>query len=99
MNAGLTPSIVGLVSSARAHWYERSGCAGLPSIITTDARRSSVETSAFHIIHAVVVNHCSRSPGFRSQLSAWFFWCSSRIPPWPCTIAFGRPVVPEENRT
>ena len=24
------------------------------------------------------------------------FRCSSRIPPWLCTIAFGRPVVPEE---
>ena len=24
---------------------------------------------------------------------------SSRTPPWPCTIAFGRPVVPDEKST
>ena len=35
----------------------------MPSIITIDARSSSAETSAFHIIQAVVVNHSSRSPG------------------------------------
>ena len=37
------------------------------------------------------MNHWSRSPGRMSQLRAVFFRCSSRIPPWPCTIAFGRP--------
>jgi hypothetical protein len=71
----------------------------LPSISTTDAPVSSPETSAFHIIHAVVENHRMRSPRRRSQLSAWFLRCSSRTPPWPCTIAFGFPVVPEENST
>ena len=55
--------------------------------------------SAFHIIQAVVVNHWTRSPGPTSQASPRFFMCSSKIPPWPCTIAFGRPVVPEEKST
>ena len=36
----------------------------------------------------------SRSPGLRSQASPRFLRCSSRMPPWPCTIAFGSPVVP-----
>jgi hypothetical protein len=71
----------------------------LPSSITIEARSSSVETSAFHIIQAVVVNHISRSPRWMSQLSPWFLKCSTRMPPWRWTIAFGRPVVPEENST
>ena len=60
---------------------------------------SSVDTSAFHIIQAVVVNHISRSPGPRSQLRTWFLYASRMIPPWPWTIAFGSPVVPDENST
>src|SRR4051794_24159910 len=68
-------------------------------MVTTAQPTSSAEASAFHIIHAVVVYQSSASPGPRSQDSAWFFRCSSRIPPWPCTIAFGLPVVPEENTT
>ena len=99
VKAGLSPKKVGFVSSMSRHWNERSGYPGLPSIMTIDARRSSTETSAFHIIHAVVVNHWSRSPGLRSQLKPWFFRCSSRMPPWQCTIAFGRPVVPDEKST
>jgi len=71
----------------------------LPSTITIEARVRSVETRAVHIIQAVVVNHSRRSPGRRSQLKAWFFKCSIRIPPWQCTIALGRPVVPDEKRT
>ena len=96
---GLAPISVAPVSAASRHCQRMSGCSGLPSIITIDARTSSDDTSAFHIIQAVVENHRIRSPGPRSQLSAWFFRCSSRIPPWPCTIAFGLPVVPEENST
>ena len=34
-----------------------------------------------------------------SQLSPWFLKCSTRIPPWRCTIAFGSPVVPDEKST
>ena len=53
----------------------------------------------FHIAHAVVVNHRTRSPGRVSRWKACNLRCSSRIPPWPCTMAFGSPVVPEENST
>ena len=98
-SAGPAPISVGCVRSASRHCAERSGYCGLPSSITIEARSSSVETSAFHIIQAVVVNHISRSPGWRSQLRPWFLKCSTRMPPWPCTIAFGSPVVPDENST
>ena len=54
---------LGWVSSASRHWYARSGHIGSPSIITIDARTSSADTSAFHIIHAVVENHSRRPPG------------------------------------
>ena len=49
----------------------------------------------FHIIQPVVVNQKSRSSACRSRCRCIFFSISSRTPPWPCTIAFGRPVVPE----
>ena len=45
------------------------------------------------------MNHCRRPPGLRSQLSACALKYSSRMPPWPCTMAFGMPVVPDENST
>jgi hypothetical protein len=98
-NAGPAPMCVGRVSSASRHWADTSGYTGLPSIVTIEARSSSVETTAFHIIHAVVVNHRSRSPGPRSQSSPWFLKCSTRMPPCRCTIALGSPVVPDENST
>ena len=88
---GRRPCSVGRVSSASRHCSAMSGYSGLPSSITIEARNSSVETSAFHIIQAVVVNHISRSPGWRSQLRPWFLKCSTRMPPWPCTIGFGQP--------
>ena len=98
-SAGPAPISVGCVRSASCHCAAGSGYCGLPSSITIDARNSSVDTSAFHIIHAVVVNHISRSPGWMSRLSPWFLKCSTRIPPWRWTIAFGSPVVPDENST
>ena len=75
------------------------GAAGCRRSARSTRRPAAPDTSAFHIIQAVVENHSIRSPGPRSQLRAWFFRCSSRIPPWQCTIAFGLPVVPEENST
>ena len=39
-----------------------------------------------------------RSPARRSMWNCCSLSCSSRIPPWLCTIAFGSPVVPEENK-
>jgi len=62
VKAGLSPSNVAPVCSASRHWKARSGQTGLPSIITIEARVSSAETSAFHIIQAVVVNQSNRSP-------------------------------------
>ena len=45
------------------------------------------------------MNHSRRPPGLRSQLKACALKYSSRMPPCPCTIAFGRPVVPDEKST
>jgi hypothetical protein len=64
--------------------------------MTTVAPVSRAETSRFHIIQPVVVNQKNRRPGPRSQCSARNFRCSTTIPPCPCTIPFGSPVVPEE---
>ena len=90
---------VGRVSSATRHCQPRSGHAGSPSSITIDERTRSAATSAFHIIHEVVLNQSRRPPGLRSQLNACALRYSSRMPPCPWTIAFGRPVVPDENST
>jgi hypothetical protein len=57
--AGLVLMTVASVSAARRHCMPRSGHAGSPSMSTIEARSSSAETSAFHIIQAVVVN-CRR---------------------------------------
>jgi len=56
----------------------------------------SPPTRKFHIIHPVVVNQKNRSPGPRSQWSETAFRCSSTMPPCPCTMGLGSPVVPEE---
>jgi len=55
----------------------------------------SPETRKFHILQPVVVNQKRRSPGWASTWRFSTFRCSSRMPPWLCMIAFGRPVVPE----
>ena len=42
---------------------------------------------------------CSRrscSPGRRSTCRRCSFRCCSSVPPWPCTMHFGAPVVPDE---
>ena len=97
--AGLAPMKVGRVSSATRHCQPTSGHVGSPSSITIDDRTSSAATSAFHIIQEVVLNQSRRPPGFRSQLNACALRFSSRMPPWPWTIAFGLPVVPDEKST
>jgi hypothetical protein len=86
------------VSSARSHRRSSDGVPGLPSYSTIAASVSSTEVRKFHIIHPVVVNQNTRSPARASRCRTIFFRCSSRIPPWPCTIAFGSPVVPDEYR-
>ena len=91
----LAPMQVIEVRSASSHRTPRSGYAGLPSYSTIAASLCRAPTTKFHIIQPVVVNQNMRSPGRRSRCMR-FFSCSSRIPPCPCTIAFGSPVVPEE---
>ncbi len=95
MNAALVPKQLILVSAARSHIVPRSGYPGLPSNRMIDASVSSSPTRKFHIIQPVVVNQNIRSPAWASRWSHEFFSCSNRIPPWPWTIGFGSPVVPE----
>jgi hypothetical protein len=70
----------------------------LPSKRTTVEPTTRPDTQKFHIIHPVVVNQKNRSPSPRSKWKPSALACSSRIPPWPWTIGFGFPVVPDENR-
>src|ERR1700733_1352832 len=95
---GLTPMQVIRVRSASSHSTFRSGCAGLPSYNTIAASDNRQPTRKFHIIQPVVVNQNMRSPWRRSRCIR-FFSCSIRMPPWLCTIALGRPVVPDEYST
>jgi hypothetical protein len=95
-NGAEVPKYVMPDVSASRHSSPRSGAPGLPSNITIAAPTAGPDTRKFHIIQPVVLNQKNRSPGPRSACSARFFRCSSRIPPCPCTIGFGNPVVPEE---
>ena len=97
--AGLAPKKVTSQSWATRHSASGPGYAGLPSYSTGRTPSSSELTRKFHIIQPVVVKKNIRSPGRRSMCRCCSFICSSRIPPWLCTIALGSPVVPEENRT
>jgi hypothetical protein len=56
-------------------------------------------TSQFHIIQPVVVWNSTTSPGPMSACSRCSLACSSSVPPWPCTMHLGAPVVPDENST
>ncbi len=49
----------------------------------------------FHITQPVVVNQKKRSEGPRSICRPSATSMSMVIPPWPWTIPFGIPVVPE----
>jgi hypothetical protein len=93
MYAALVPKHVICVSAARSH---STSPAGLPSYSTIVASVSRTPTRKFHIIQPVVVNQKTRSPSRASRCRCIFLRCSSRMPPWPWTIAFGRPVVPLE---
>lgn len=104
-NGAEVPKYVVPVSAASRHSPPRSGSAGrpgsartagLPSKSTMVAPTAGPETRKFHIIQPVVVNQKNRSAGPRSWCRASIFRCSSRMPPWPCTIGLGNPVVPEE---
>ena len=72
-----------------------SGWLGAPSKIATVQPRVSAMTWQFHMIQPEAVSHMNVSP---ARMSLWSgnLEPSSRIPPWPCTMGFGVPVVPEE---
>ena len=98
-NGALTPKMVTSVSAASRHSVPRSGQPGLPSNSTIVAPTHRPETRRFHIIQPVVENQKKRSPGPMSWWRPSALRCSTRMPPWACTIALGGPVVPEENST
>src|SRR5699024_23572 len=56
-------------------------------------------TCEFHIIQPVVLYHINLSSGPTSKCSTELFTLSNNVPPCPCTIGFGMPVVPEEYTT
>src|SRR5690348_12911328 len=95
-NGAEVPKYVMPASAASRHNPAGSGA---PSYSTTAAPTAGPDIRKFHIIQPVVVYQKNRSPGPRSWCSASIFRCSSRIPPWPCTIGLGNPVVPEEYST
>ena len=99
MYEALVPNVVIPVRAAKSHRTSSDGYPGDPSYSSTVASVSSPETMKFHIIHPVVVNQNSRSPACASTCRCSIFRCSSRMPPWDWTIAFGSPVVPDEYRT
>src|SRR5690606_15744788 len=98
-NGAEVPKYVIRCWAASRHNVLRSGCPGLPSNSTTVLPTSKPDTRKFHIIHPVVVNQKNRSPGPRSSANAICLRCSTTIPPCPCTMPFGRPVVPDEYST
>ena len=76
---------------------------GVPRVTVVEHDRRTDEQPR----HEVVPHHPPgrgepHEPVARSEIlagSASTFRCSAVIPPCPCTIALGRPVVPEEYRT
>src|SRR5512144_1750753 len=76
-----------------------SGHARLPSYRTMVAPRRSPETWTFHIIQLVVENQKNRDRGCTSKWMPRNFKCSRVMPPCPCTMPLGRPVVPDEYST
>ena len=99
MYDALVPKVVIPVRAANSHSASMSGWPGEPSYRRTVASVSSPETMKFHIIQPVVVNQKIRSPACASTCRCSILRCSSRMPPWDWTIAFGNPVVPDEYRT
>ena len=53
----------------------------------------------FHIIQLVLVYQLKRDDASRSRCKPRNFRCSRAMPPWPCTMPLGRPVVPLEYST
>jgi len=92
--------IVGSVPDAlasTANYLKRAGWVmGEPSNRMIVASEASALTSQFHIIQPQVVKKNRRSPGFTSVCNRCSLRCCSKVPPAPCTMHFGTPVVPLE---
>src|SRR5690625_2841084 len=99
MKLALVPNVVIFVSWANFQSIFVSGYAGFPSYKIIALPVNSPPTKKFHIIQPVVVNQKRRSSFPKSQWNVNALRCSSKIPPWLCTIGFGFPVVPDENKT
>src|SRR3954451_17370441 len=97
--AALVPNRLTPARFARSHNTSSDGCPGLPSYSTGTPPTIIDPMRKFHIIQPVVVNHDILSPGRTSNWRPTALACSRTMPPWPWTIAFGRPVVPDEYST
>ena len=95
--AVLTPITVGRSSSASRHCSSRSGHAGSPSSITIEPRRSSPEPARSRSSRPWS-RTTAAGTGLDVRISPWCLVLDS-WPPCPCTIALGRPVVPDEKST
>jgi hypothetical protein len=102
--AAPAPKKVARASPAKRHSVPQSGAAegqpGLPSKMQQVVPPSSRSTWPFHMIQPVVLNQWKRSPVSTQWGPGRCAGCScsasSRMPPWPCTMGLGRPVVPLE---
>jgi hypothetical protein len=102
-NAAPAPKKVHRASPAKRQSVVQSGAAagppGLPSKTQIVVPASSPASCAFHMIQPVLLNQWKRSAvstvGPRSLCSVPFR-NSTRMPPWPCTMGLGSPVVPDE---
>ena len=95
----LVPNIVTRSASMTSHSAVGPGWNGDPSYETTVAPVASALTTQFHIIQPVVVNWNTTSPRRMSLWRRCSLRCLSSTPPARWTIAFGLPVVPDENST
>ena len=96
MSAAPQPKWSARVSPTSRQISPASGYAGLPSNITMVQPPRSPLTSSVHTIHPVLDTQKNVSPARMSLCSRSVLRCSMTIPPCPCTIAFGTPVVPDE---
>ena len=100
--AALAPKKVTPVSPTNCHRRVQSGDSVLPAGWPSKRQRvvppSSPPTCRFHTIPPVDAYQWNRSPvstvAPRLLCSVLSLSDSSTMPPWPCTMGLGRPVVP-----
>ncbi|SKY00232.1 Uncharacterised protein [Mycobacteroides abscessus subsp. abscessus] len=93
------PKNVTSLSSQICQSLSASGANGCPENVTIVAPIRRPATWKFHIIHESAVCQKNTSPGPISLCSPSTLTCSTTMPPCPCTIPLGFPVVPELNST